>query len=510
MRTIEYFERGATIFPNNLAFVDEAESVSYADADRRVHQAACGLIDLGYNKGAKVGVLSPNSVVAYIALLAIFRAEFTWLPINPRNTIETNQNLLENFDCELLIYHSYYAKEAELLKQMTPSIREIVCLDARIGDGLSFADFSAITRTHIPRIRPEPSDVAVIFPSGGTTGPSKGIQATNLMFATFFAGMYASFDYSEGSRHLVVAPMTHTSGLFGCLHFAAGGTNYIMPQFDAKAVLNAIERWKISHIFLPPTALYMMLADPSVSGRDYSSLRHFFIAAAPSALEKIKEAHRVFGPVMSEVFGQAECTPPITAKAPKDYINADGSLNEKRMRSAGRPSPVCHVAIMDDDGNFLPPGQAGEIVVRSNLTTPGYYKNPERTKGNSRFGWHHTEDIGVMDEDGFVTIIDRKRDMIISGGFNVFPNDVEQAICQHPAVVDCAVIGLRDEKWGELVTAVVQLKPEAAIDERELIGFTKERVGSVQAPKKIFFTADLPRSPAGKVLKRVLREQYDG
>ena len=232
------------------------------------------------------------------------------------------------------------------------------------------------------------------------------------------------------------------------------------------------------------------------------------IGAAPCSLEKLKEAIDVFGPVMTEGFGQTEAPAAITIKAPWDYINADGSINESRLQSIGRPAALNDVAILDDADQPVANGESGEICIRGRLVTPGYYKNPQATAEVRTNGWHHTGDVGVKSDDGFITIVDRKKDMIITGGFNVFPNEIEQVLTGHEAVQECAVIGVPDEKWGESVKAVIQLKPNASCTADELIALTKEKLGSVKAPKTVDFIDDLPRSAAGKVLKKDLRDVY--
>jgi acyl-CoA synthetase (AMP-forming)/AMP-acid ligase II len=331
---------------------------------------------------------------------------------------------------------------------------------------------------------------------------------THRSIATLFANFFAHFHYYDGTCHLVVAPMTHSAGILGCMHFARGGTNVIARKVEPGAILSDIQTYKVTHLFLPPTVLYMMLAHPDVKKYDYSSLQHFLIAAAPSSLEKVKEAIGVFGPVMSECFGQAECPAAITMKAPWDYLGPNGEIDEARLQSVGRPAVFNTVAILDDEGCELPRGEMGEICVKGALVTPGYYKQPEAMAEIRSFGWHHTGDIGVMDGDGFITMMDRKRDMIISGGFNVYPNEIEQVIAAHPKVQECAVIGVPDEKWGEAVKAVVLLKPGASVDAEELIHLVKGQLGGVKAPKSIDFVADLPRSPAGKVMKKEIRKAY--
>jgi acyl-CoA synthetase (AMP-forming)/AMP-acid ligase II len=205
------------------------------------------------------------------------------------------------------------------------------------------------------------------------------------------------------------------------------------------------------------------------------------------------------------LFGQTEAPMMISTMAPQQHINADGSLARERFSSAGRPTPLVQVAIMDGEGNVLPTGERGEIVVRSSLVMAGYYKNPSATEEASRFGWHHTGDIGYLDADNYLFIVDRAKDMIITGGFNVYSAEVEQALMEHPAVQDCAVVGLPDDKWGERVTAVVQLRSGYSATEDEVRAFVKARIGSVKAPKQVDVWPDLPRSKVGKVLKNEVK-----
>jgi acyl-CoA synthetase (AMP-forming)/AMP-acid ligase II len=464
----------------------------------------------GYKQGSHVGILAPNSSIAFLALLGLFRAEAVWLPINPRNAAATNIDLLTRFDGELLFYHTAYENEAREILDTVPGIREAVCIDGEGSVGKSLAAWSeGCPQTH--EVGPADMDaVFSVFPTGGTTGKSKGVVISNRNIYTMFQNFYSHFNYHDDTCHLVVAPMTHSAGLIGCMHFARGGTNAIMSKAAPDLICDAIDKYGATHLFLPPTVVYMMLALPDVRERDYSSLQHLLVGAAPTSLEKLKEAISVFGPVMTEAFGQSEAPAAITAKAPWDYMDKDGTINERRLASIGRPCVNNIVAIIDDDGVQVENGVAGEICIQGELVTPCYYKNPEATAEVREFGWHHTGDIGVMDDEGFITIVDRKKDMIITGGFNVFPNEIEQVLNAHPAVQECAVIGIPDEKWGEAVKAVIQLKPGNDCDEETLVELCKAELGSVKAPKSVDFIDDLPRSPAGKVLKVDLRKSYWG
>ena len=219
------------------------------------------------------------------------------------------------------------------------------------------------------------------------------------------------------------------------------------------------------------------------------------------SVSRLEEALSRIGPVMAQLFGQTEAPMMISTMAPADHFTADGAVARHRLASAGRPTPLCTVAVMATDGSLVPAGERGEIVVRGSLVMPGYYKDPEATAEASAHGWHHTGDIGYLDDDGFLFIVDRAKDMIISGGYNVYSTEVEQALLAHPAVRDCAVVGLPDERWGERVVAVVQPVEGTAPDPAEVIAFVKARIGSVKAPKQVELWPDLPRSKVGKVLK---------
>jgi len=508
MRIIDSFDNGAALYPDNLAFVDGPEKITYCEAAAQSRRIAASIRGHGYAAGSKVGILGPNANISFVALLGLFRSESVWLPVNPRNALDANIDVLDRFDCDLLFFHSNYEKEAREINQQVDGIKEIVCIDAKVDGVASLEEWQADYSDEF-EMAPEVSDgLFAIFPTGGTTGKSKGVMISHKNIETMLANYWAHLSYYDNTRHLVVAPMTHSAGLLGCLHFARGGTNYMMAVPSPEGVLQQIQEHGITHLFLPPTVLYMMLAQPNVRDYDCSSLQHFLIGAAPCSLEKLKEAIDVFGPVMTEGFGQTEAPAAITIKAPWDYLDADGNVIDARLQSIGRPCVLNDVAILDDDDKRVPNGTAGEICIRGSLVTPGYYKNPEATAEVRTNGWHHTGDVGVKSDDGFITIVDRKKDMIITGGFNVFPNEVEQVLTQHAAVQDCAVIGVPDEKWGECVKAVVQLKPGAVCTEEELVAIAKEKLGSVKAPKSVDFMDDLPRSGAGKVLKTEIRKAY--
>ena len=330
---------------------------------------------------------------------------------------------------------------------------------------------------------------------------------THRVFATMTASYFLAMPARGPQTHLVAAPLTHAAGVFALMLSAVGATNVILSQADPLTIMEAIQRERVTRLFLPPTVIYMMLAHPRVREFDYSSLEHFVYAAAPMSVEKLQEAIAVFGNVMTQVYGQAEAPVMLTYLGPEDHDIPD-PRDARRLQSCGRPTLLTSVEIMDDDGNLLSAEHVGEIVVMGDLVMKGYYNDPQATATTCSFGWHRTGDLGFKDADGFVYIVDRKKDMIISGGFNVYPGEIEQVIWSHPAVRDCAVIGVPDDRWGEAVKAVVELKHGHQATAEEIISLCKLRLGSVKAPKSVDFCQSLPRSPVGKVQKKQLRAAY--
>jgi len=307
--------------------------------------------------------------------------------------------------------------------------------------------------------------------------------------------------------YLALAPLTHAAGVLCFPIMALGGEIIVMPAPDLAEFLALIARHRVTHAFLPPTLIYLLLDHPGLAAADLSSLQCLWYGAAPMSAARLEQAISAIGPVMGQLFGQTEAPMMISTLAPKDHFHPDGSLARERFTSAGRPSPLVTVAIMDGEGSLLPAGQRGEIVVRGPLVMAGYYRDPVATAEAARHGWHHTGDIGYLDPGNYLFIVDRAKDMIITGGFNVYSAEVEQALLAFPAVLDCAVIGLPDDKWGERVTAVIQLHPGHDLADADLRAFVKARLGSVKAPKQVEVWPDLPRSKVGKVLKAEVKSR---
>ena len=505
MRLIDFFDRRAAMHPDHPFLIDDLGRTTYGESRTATHRIANVLIALGCVPGTKVAVFSPNLGRAFECMLGMARAGAAWVPLNAKNGLEENCHILRSFDVEILLYHSSLQDKVDSYLAEVPGLRHAIRID---GDGPEDLDarLRDVDAVCPPDIALDADSVTAVFPTGGTTGLSKGAIWTHRTWQTMIANILTAFPVQRPPVNLVVAPMTHAAGGVALMLMAVGATFVILPGFSAERVPAAIEEHRVTHLFLPPTAIYMLLADPKVRTHDYSSLDYLIYAAAPMSVDKLREAMDVFGPVMAQTFGQAEAPMLCTAMSPREHAQALAEA-PGRLASCGRSTLLANVAIMDDEGRLVPDGERGEIVVRGPLVMGGYYKNPEATDEASRFGWHHTSDIGYRDADGYHYIIDRKRDLIISGGFNIYPSEIEQVIWSHDDVQDCVVIGVPDDKWGEKVKAFVELKPGRTVEVEALAQFCRERLGPIKVPKDFELRSELPRSAVGKVLKRTLRDE---
>ena len=506
MRLIDYLDKGAMLGEASPCFTMDGSDWSYGEVQRISHRVGRALQASGIGVGDKVAVLSSNDAMAFACVFGISRAGAVWCPVNPRNEAAENRFVLDAFDCACLIFHSAYAPMVEQMRAELPKVRVFVCIDADMPQAPSLAHWLegiGDTPLHI-----EPADdLAMIAGTGGTTGQPKGVMLSGRNLETMSALTLMGYPFEGRPTYLALAPLTHAAGVLCLPVMALGGRIVIMRKPDLGEFLALIERHRVTHTFLPPTLIYMLLQHEKLAATKRDSLQCFWYGAAPIAAARLEEALVKIGPVMAQLFGQTEAPMMISMMAPRDHFNADGAIARERLASAGRPAPLVQVATMDADGRLLAPGETGEIVVRGSLVMLGYYKDAKATEEVGRFGWHHTGDIGRVDADGFLYIVDRAKDMIISGGFNVYSVEVEQALMQHPDVQDSAVIGLPDEKWGERVVAVLQLHAGRHVEPDAIQAFVKARIGSVKAPKQVEIWPDLPRSKVGKVMKKDIRAE---
>ncbi|MFO1394227.1 MAG: AMP-binding protein [Steroidobacteraceae bacterium] len=514
MAIIDFFDRGWRSNPRGVAYIQDDRLYSYNEVGDLSCRIANGLLALGLPKETKGAVWSSNDVTAWTCTLGLWRANMCWIPVGARNPAEENLYVLDAFDCEVLFFQKAYADTIAALVPRLPKVRLWVCIDGEspeVPASRSLATWVQGQPATRPEVAVDLDDVVMLSATGGTTGLPKGVMNTHRSGQTFCAHFMIGCPYraDETPVNLAAAPMTHTAGLLSIPCTARGGTVVVITKPDPAVLLAAIPKYRVTEFFLPPTVIYRLLDIPDLAKKvDFSSLRYFMYGAAPMSIDKLRQAIEVFGPVMTGGYGQTEAPASISYLPPGEHFVGGQVAGDERLSSVGRPNPLIRVEIMNDANQILAPGETGEICVRGDLVMKGYYKAPDKTAETVVDGWLHTGDIGHIDAEGYLHITDRKKDMIISGGFNVYPSEVEQVIWSHPAVQDCAVIGVPDETWGEAVKAVVELNAGQSATADEIIALCKDRLGSVKAPKSVDFVASLPRSPVGKVLKKDLRAQY--
>ncbi|MCY4343896.1 MAG: AMP-binding protein [Gammaproteobacteria bacterium] len=488
-----------------LVFRDQA--FTYGEVDRLSAKIANRLIEGGFQPDCKGAVYSLNSALSFIATLGILRAGGVWIPVNPRNSTSDNVAILQQFGCDALFFQGAFEAPVRAFQAATGAAATAVCLDRAGPPGLD-AWMAGASETP-PTVSRAPTDLISIPLTGGTTGLPKGVMLSNRNFCALDHGMRTTYA-AHDPVVLAAAPMTHVGGRVALCGLSSGTRTVIMETVDPAAILRLIGQHGVTDFFLPPTGIYALLDQPDVRDHDYASLKSFSYGSAPMALDRLKEAIEVFGPVMRGGFGQTECPMFIARLAPDEhFIDNDpskGLAPDTRLGSVGRTTAISTIAILDDAGRELPSGTNGEIAVKGPMVSEGYYQSPEETAKVRVHGWHLTGDIGHLDEQGFLHIVDRKKDMIISGGFNVYSTEVEQALMRIDGIELAAVIGEPDRKWGEAVCAYVEVTPGAAMTPAEIMARTKADIGGVKAPKRVTIMDELPRTPVGKLDKKPLRE----
>lgn len=510
MLAIEYVDRAVERFPHRVAVTDGELAITWGEMGDIVDRIARALVANGVRPGTHIAILSFNHPMVLACQYAILRAGCVWVPANPRNPAPDTAQQFAKLDVKWLFHHSGMEDYLDSVRGELAGIEGTVPIDAP-SRGREEVNVWAASFTHAVTLPAgDMDDVIWIGSTGGTTsGQMKGAVHTNRSWEINLANFYVAHPFKAPPVHLVVAPLTHAAGVFHWGLMGREATHVICPSADPEMILSMIERHRATILFLPPTIIYMLLAHPRLQDFDLSSLEFFGFGAAPMSVEKLKEAVAVFGPCLYQAYGSTE-TLILNAYLTREEL-ADAAANPARahrLASIGREGPFSRIGIMDEEGALLPAGERGEIVMRSGSVLREYYKDPERTAQSRLFGWHHTGDIGYKDEDGFVYLVDRKNDMIITGGFNVYPAEIEQVVLAHPSVQDCAVVGVPDEKWGEMVIAAVELKAGAAFDSDAFLAFCRERVGGVKAPKRVEVLDIMPRSPVGKTLRRVVRDRF--
>ena len=480
---------GLAIAPNATAAIEGDQEITYQELTDRVEAFALALRDQ-LTQDDKVALCALNNLEHLTAFLAILAAGFTWIPINPKNGKALNQQLLEVAKPALILVD---LESKNTLPDNTHGARTWLLNDS--SESISSLSAPFVGRA-FDKVAPKLDDIMGIKFTGGTTGTPKGVIQTHRNVAAVIDNMQNVFQFTKSDRNLAVAPLTHGGSHYILPLLAVGGCHLLQSSPDPEKILTALRQEKASVSFMPPTLIYKLLDQPDISAEDFPHLRHLTYSAAPMPPARIQQVQRIIGDRISTVYGQTEAPMTITAMGPKDLAKPE------LHASVGKACLHSEVAILDAAGNSVDPGESGEVAVRGSIVMPRYFDAPEKTTEAFQGDWLLTGDVGYLNEQNYLFLKGRSKELIISGGFNVYPAEVENILIQHPDISECAVVGIEDDYWGERVEAAICVLDNKDIDIDQLQNSLKAQLGPVKTPKVFHRLAQLPRNPVGKVVRR--------
>ncbi len=502
-----FLRRAARFWGDSIAVRCGNRTLSYRTLDERSTRLANALCGLGLVKGDRVAIQARNCAELVEIECALYKAGLVKAAMNARFTAAEVSDLVQSATPRVLItgpgFTHYHAR--------TPGFGSIESFIAIGGSADGYADYEALlasssTMTLDVRMRAE--DLAVLHFSSGSTGKVKAaMQSYGNRMAAFRKVLLTDGDVRHGDRIALLGPVTHASGMLVQPNLFRGAELVLFERFEQAEFLDAVGRYGISHAMMVPAMINMLLADPGLDRANLSSLRALSYGAAPMAPARIREAWERIGPILAQGYGASESTSGVARLSIADHAHAIANRPE-RLASCGRPFAESEVRVVDEAGNDVSGDAIGEIIIRGEDVFQGYWGEPALTAEAVVDGWLRTGDLARVDEEGYLYLVDRKKDMIISGGFNVYPTEVEAALYRHPGIFEVCVIGVPDATWGESVKAVVALKPGASTEPDELIAHCRSLIADYKAPRSVDFVAELPKNPNGKLARKLVREPY--
>lgn len=493
------------------AVISPQGELSYAELEARAECLANSMVASGLRKGDRVAVLMPNRLEFLEIMFACFRAGFVFVPMHFRLTAFEVSYILSNSGASLFFLDTRIP-DAEDIANARPSSTRLVVFDGN-ADGENYTEFLSRGDSRIALADVSAEDLAWLFYTSGTTGRPKGAMLSHGNLEALALGLIANIDpVHPGDRILHAAPMSHASGLCVLHHVSRGSAHVLLPyeSLDPEHVLATVQSRGVTTMFLVPTMIERLLDEAERRTHDLKSLHTVIYGGSPMPLRVLRRAHAVFGPIFVQLYGQGEA-PHVLSVLPKSEHRLGHAERPTEtftaLKSAGRECLGTEVRIVDDEDSVLPANEIGEVVARSGVVMRGYWHDPAATKQALRGGWLHTGDLGFLDEHGYLFLTDRMKEVIISGGMNVYAREVEEAVHKHPAVREVAVVGVPNDKWGEAVKAFVVLHPGMSASAEEIIGVCQGVLAGYKKPKLVEFLPTLPKGATGKILKRALREK---
>lgn len=493
------------------ALIVHGRRYSFVEVEARTNRLANALIALGLKPGARLAALLGNSVHSVDSIFGAEKAALTYVPLNARHTLHEHAEILNDAEAEVVLIGPQFSSVGAQLAARVPSLKHIIALNWSAPGVTDYDKLVSAAGETPPAIQIGPDHLVRIAYTSGTTGKPKGVAYTHERWLERLTNHFIAMEYELGHNDamLHVGPLTHAAGIHLLPCYLRGACNVIQDKFDAEGALKAIEKHRITQLMLVPTMLTRLLdlMDSGVTA-NVSSLRIIHYGTAPTSASLIKRAIATFGPILRQQYGMTEAVQPLAVLYPDDHV-ADGVVQERRLGSCGRPTVNVRIEVHDREGKVLPSGEIGEIAIaHSGVGEVRFWRRPELLTESVRGGWYYTGDLGHFDEDGYLYIVGRSKDMIISGGFNVYAREVEDAMTAHGSVAEAAVLGLPDVEWGEKVAAFVVLRPGTNASKDELLHHCGELIAGYKKPRLIDFVDSLPRNAAGKVTKNVLKEAY--
>ena len=495
--------------PDAVAMVFGDRVSSYAALDSHASRVANALIGEGVGPQQRIAFMDKNSDHYFEILFGAAKANAVLVGVNWRLAAPEVAYILDHSGSEVLFVGEEFVELVEKIAADLKTVKRIVVMGQAHGPWVSYEAWRDRAPDSDPMVPSGPQDVAIQMYTSGTTGHPKGVQLTNWNFEAlrpkFEAEMPDWYRWKPEDVSLVAMPVFHIGGTgWALLGFYQGAKHVVVKDFVPALVLDLMLKHRTNRIFFVPAVILMMLQVPGVRQADFSFLDVIFYGASPIPLDLLRDAVTVFKCGFCQLYGMTESTGLGTYLPPEDHDLA----GTPRMRSCGKALPGVEIRVVDASDQDVPAGQVGEILLRTPSIMKGYWNQPAETEKAMRGGWYHSGDAGYLDAEGYLYIHDRVKDMIVSGGENIYPAEIENALFGHPAIADVAVIGVPDERWGEAVKAVVVLKPGASLDAGDLIAWSRERIAGFKTPRSVDFVEALPRNPSGKLLKREIRAPF--
>ena len=487
------------------AFVHLDRTVTYGEVANLTSRLRQVLADRGVAQNGCIGALSVNTPEVWMTQAATALSGARYTGLHPLGSVDDHIGLCDDAEVSVLVVHPAFAETGQKIADGTPGVKHLLTLGpAEFGEDL-LALCDQVEAEPLNRGPASEEDIAWLQYTGGTTGRPKGVMISHRAMVQEVYSLTASWALPLTPRTLLATPITHASVLPLLPTLLRGGTVVLQQGFAPDAWLEAVQTHRINYVFTIPTLLYALMDQGHTDSYDLSSLETVVYGASPMSPSRIEEAIKVFGPKLLQAYGQTECTGMSTTLLPHEHDPID---RVELLSSCGRPVTGARIELLDEAGELVDPGSVGEICVRSRAVMSGYWKRPEETEAALQGGWLHTGDMAYRDEAGFLHIVDRKKDMVVSGGFNIYPREIEDVLTEVSGVSAAAVIGIPDPKWGEAIKAFVVVKPGETVDVKSLIARVKARKGSHCAPKSLEVVDALPMTAVGKIDKKILRAPF--